>query len=380
MEDERGYPQRGIQEESQFVNLEDTSLKNEHSFTGPKLAPLLVNRGIGGRTCRPTVGQDAKYLEEPTVDGRCSSYTSMANGCCVADEAFLRNLFVIGLYVTVARLPPVFQDVARWFDQNGQSRNAVDMSALNLITGEPRSETIFKLYMSFGELAFLPVFERVSPTSTSRTVRYVTGEWRIDENSEWITRLLKEDGTALKVHQTVSTPKTVQPYPWRRHFYSEVPANSPDDFGINIGELPGVISDPRFGHNGHATHTCHHNGFFENSKTFPEAVIDILSALSQSTASHITIQFRVPPGHSREFSGYTKMPDIHNLNLRGEMEDAVDAWVRDDWTVTWRGDDTRVTVVIPIDLDGEHVYFYMSISGPWFGVGKSRVSPDIVQG
>lgn len=389
-------------------NIPDPVLKNIHRFTGTKLAVRQLNSYINSRTCHPT---RSRYLEEPNPDQSCS-IGSMEDGCCVADEDFLINIDTLLLHTTginkkaykndapgIEKIPLVFRDVARWV-RNRRPERAFYIPGRGVVTltrGDKNNDKLIRLFLKtvgktpgFTSLhSGLHLFEKASRDSEDLISRCTSNFWWIDEDSEEITRVLKEHTDLFyPVFEAVSTPAIVQPFPWKKVFRSEVrrcahgeerltdananaEENHQDYYGLNIGALPSVISDTRFGFQLNDGVTLgeqiyHHTGMFKNDETFKDVMIKILLAISNRRLDHIKIKFMSVHGSTQyDFPGYTAMPEINEVNFRIIMEGIWDEFVTDSSilarTVSWRPGGKKVYVrnsrreIIKAQIEG-HVF------------------------
>lgn len=302
--------------------LDRPALKEVREFVGPtSIEHMAVSKATPDRFCYPFDGQYRQPFGED-----CKGYGRKEDGCCVVDQEFLANVFVVGNNMDQYDLEdiiPVYADVVKWcLSRESFMLELSDREEITLSFGEKYAFDLLKL------IANTPTFVTVKEECYDEDedvlyyiTRYNQMTWYIDSReSEVFRSVLEASGTIHNVIEGTNTLLSPNPsnYPFSFQQYTidhfdytffEKTNFSNRNFSpgaVCISDIPLVIKDDRFACR---RITFHVRCYIRSNEKFDDVIKDILLAMMASKVRDIELnltsnisQVGIP--------GYTQIPRV----------------------------------------------------------------------
>lgn len=284
-----------------------TGLKEVREFIGPtSLEHMALSKATPDRFCYPYLGQYRQPFGED-----CKRYGRKEDGCCVVDEEFLGNVFVVANNIDKYDLEdvlPVYADIVKWcLSRKGFMRSFGYINKITIFVGDKYAYDLLKLIANTPtDVTVKEVRDDCHDEDENHCTyitRYAGGAWYIGsrESDTVFRNMLEKCGTIHMVEEGATTLLSPNPsnYPFLFREYTIVDhdykfrqknnfsyQNHDSSPGACISEIPLVIKDDRF--------TCERISFdvrcyIGSTESFDNVVKDILLAMKASKVRRIQV-------------------------------------------------------------------------------------------
>ncbi len=284
--------------------LDRNEAKKVREFVGPtSVEHILTSKVKPARFCYPSQGQYREPFSE-----NCSRFGREEDGCCVVDEEFLANVFVVANNIEkydMRYVMPVYRDIVKWcLSRKEEYLRNLRRSEITFFLSDKYAYDLLKLIANTPTLVTFKERCYEDDELSYYNTRYYAATWHIvsHELDTAFRNMLEKCGTIHDVHEATSTLLSLNPlnYPFSFQKYTVVnydynfrqrtnilyDYNLSDIPGVDISDIPLVIKDDRF--------ACTKLEFdvrcyIRSSESFDHVVKDILLAMKASNVRRIEV-------------------------------------------------------------------------------------------